>query len=393
MFRGVPPIWGLFLAFAGLLLATCWPLAGFLLALSFPTRISLENRFLGRLAKTVNSLHENGCFSKVSVFRGVPPSWGLSWPLAGLFLASCWFLAGVLLAAAGFLLASCWPLAGLLLASSWSLAGFLLASSFPTRISLENRFLGRLAKTVNSLHEYGCFSMVSVFRGVPPIWGLSWPLAGFLLASCRPLLASCWPLAGVLLACFWLLAGLLLASCWPLPGLLLASSFPTRISLENRFLGKLAKTVNSLHENNCFSMVSVFRGVPLIWGLFLASCWLLAGLFLASAGLLLASCWRLAGLLLVSCWPLAGLLLACCWLLAGLFLASAGLLLASCWRLAGFLLASCWPLAGLLLACCWLLAGLFLASCWLLAGFKLPHEDFSRKSVFGKARKNGEFSS
>ena len=87
-------------------------------------------------------------------------------------------------------------------------------------------------------------------------------------------------------------------------------------------------------------MVSVFRGVPPIWGLFLASCW------------------RLAGVLLVSCWPLTGLLLASCWLLAGL-------LLASCWPLAGFLLASCWPL---------------LASCWPLAGFllKFPHEDFCR---------------
>ena len=313
VFRGVPPIWGLFLAscwpLAGLLLASCWPLAGFLLAScwlaagfllascwpladlllasSFPTRISLENRFLGRLAKTVNSLHENGCFSMVSVFRGVPPIWGLflasSWPLVGLLLASCWPLAGLLLAscwlAAGFLLASCWPLAGLLLASCWPLAGFLLASSFPTRISLENRFLGRLAKTVNSLHENGCFSMVSVFRGLPSIWGLflasCWPLAGLLLASCLRL-------AGLFLASCWLAAGFLLASCWPLPGLLLASSFPTRISLENRFLGRLAKTVNSLHENGCFSMVSVFRGVPPIESLFLASCWPLAGLLLAS---------------------------------------------------------------------------------------------------------------
>ena len=266
--------------------------------------------------------------------------------LPGFLLASCWLLAGLLLAScwplAGLLLAACWPLAGLLLASSWPLAGFLLASSFPTRISLENRFLGKLAKTVNSLHENGCFSMVSVFRGVPPIWG-------FFLASCRLLagllLASCWPLAGLLLASCWLAAGLLLASSWPLAGFLLASSFPTRISLGNRFLGRLATTVNSLHENRCFSMVSVFRGVPPIWGFFLAS-------------------WPLAGLLLASSWPLASLLLA------------------SCWRLAGLLLASCWPLAGL-----------FLASCWLLAGFKLPHEDFSRKSVFGRARENGEFSS
>ena len=255
-------------------------------------------------------------------------------PLPGLLLASCWPLAG-------FLLASCWLAA----ASCWPLAGLLLASSFPTRISLENRFLGKLAKTVNSLHENGCFSMVSVFRGVPPIWGLflasCWPLAGLLLASC-------WHLAGVLLACCWLLAGLLLASSWPLAGFLLASSVPTRISLENRFLGRLAKTVNSLHENGCFSMVSVFRGVPPIEGLFLASCWPLVGVLLALAGFLLAS------------WPLAGFLL---------------------------------PLAGLLLASSWPLAGLFLASCWLLAGFKLPHEDFSRKSVFGKARENGEFSS
>ena len=166
------------------------------------------------------------------------------------------------------------------------------------------------------------------------------------------------PLAGLLLASCWLLAGLLLASCWPLAGLLLASCWP-------------------------------------LAGLLLASCWPLAGLLLALAGFLLASCWPLAGLLLASCWPLAGLLLAS-WPLAGLLLASclplAGFLLASCWPLAGLLLASCWPLAGFLLAS-WPLAGLLLASSWPLAGFKLPHEDFSRKSVFGKARKIGEFSS
>ena len=159
---------------------------------------------------------------------------------------------------------------------------------------------------------------MAVFQGFGVSWGppqfgaLSWPL-GLLLASCWPL-ASC-----------WFLAGLLLASCWLLAGLLLASSFPTRISLENQFLGRLAKLVNSLHENGCFSMVSgYFVGSPP----FGASSWLLAGLFLAS-------CWRLAGLLLASCWPLAGLLLASCWL-------RAGLLLASCWLLPGFLLASCW---------------------------------------------------
>ena len=167
------------------------------------------------------------------------------------------------------------------------------------------------------------FQWFRCFVGSPPFGASSWPLAGLLLASSWPLagilLASCWPLAGLLLASCWLLAGLLLASSWP-AGFLLASSFPTRISLENRFLGRLAKTVNSLHENGCFSMVSVFRGVPPIWGIFLASCWLLAGLFLAScwllAGLLLASCWRPAGLLLV----LAGLLLASCWLLPDLLL-------------------------------------------------------------------------
>ena len=158
-----------------------------------------------------------------------------------------------------------------------------------------------------------------------------------------------------------------------------------KISLENRFFTRLAKLVNSLHENGCFSMLSVFRGVPpnlLPFPGLLASCWPLAGLWLLAgllpvlAGHLLASCWPLAGFLLASasCWPLASLLLASSWLLAGL-------LLACCKLLAGLLLASSWPLAGL-----------FLASCWLLAGFKLPHEDFSRKSVFGKAQ-YGESSS
>ena len=149
-------------------------------------------------------------------FNGFGVSWGPLHlgPLPGFLLASCWPLAGLLLASCwllGLLLATCSPLACLLLASCWPLAGFLLASSFPTRISLGNRFLGRLAKTVNSLHENGCFSMVSVFRGVPPIWCLllasSWPLPGLLLASC-------WPLADLLLAFCWRLPGFLLASCW-----------------------------------------------------------------------------------------------------------------------------------------------------------------------------------
>ena len=124
-------------------------------------------------------------------FVGSPPFKASSWPL-GFLLASSWPL--------GFLLASCWPLAGFLLASCWLLAGLLLASC--------------------------------------------WPLAGLLLASCSPL------------------ASLLLASCWLLAGLLLATSFPTKISPQNRFFTRLAKLVNSLHENRCFSMVSVFRGVP-----------------------------------------------------------------------------------------------------------------------------------
>ena len=178
------------------------------------------------------------------------------WPLAGLLLASCWPLAGLLASwplaslwpPARLLLASCWPpscwpLASLLLASCWPLAGPLLATRFPTKISLENRFFTRLAKLMNSLHENGCFSMVSVFRRVTPFGASSWPL-GLLLASCWPLgfllspgflLASCWPLA----------------SCWLLAGLLLATSFPTKISLENRFFTRLAKLVNSLHENGC----------------------------------------------------------------------------------------------------------------------------------------------
>ena len=44
-------------------------------------------------------------------------------------------------------------------------------SSFPTRIG--NRFLGRLAKTVNSFHEHGCFFWTSFFSSFPlPCLGL-----------------------------------------------------------------------------------------------------------------------------------------------------------------------------------------------------------------------------
>ena len=219
---------------------------------------------------------------------------------------------------------------------------------------------------VNSLHENTCFSMVSVFRGGPPHLG---HLPSFLPASCWLLagflLASCWLLAGLLLASCWLLAVLFLAACRPL-GFLLASSFPTRISLENRFFKELPKLVNSLHENACFSMVSVFRGVPPIWGLLLASCWLLAGFFLAS-----------------------------CWLPRQSILPEHSARAARQSTppehrqsippehpaRAGFLLASCWLLPGLLLAP------------WLFASVKFPHADFSRKSVFQRARKTSEFSS
>ena len=136
------------------------------------------------------------------------------------------------------------------------------------------------------------FQWFRCFVGSPPIWGLflasCWLLAGFLLASC-------WLLAGFLLASCWRLAGLLLASSWPLAGPLASASFKLRHEDFSRksVFQKAPKLVNSLHGNACFSMVSVFRGVPPIWGLFLASCWLLAGL-------LLASCWLLPGLLLAS---------------------------------------------------------------------------------------------
>ena len=152
-FVGSPPIWGLFLA--------SWPL-GLLLA-SWPLGLLLTSSPLaGFLAS---------CW----------PLAGLSlsscWLLAGLLLASCWLLAGLLLTSCwlrpGLLLASCWPLAGLLLASCWLLGGYKL----PHGISLENRFFPWLAKLVNSLHENGCFSMVSVFRGVSPNLG---PLPGLL---------------------------------------------------------------------------------------------------------------------------------------------------------------------------------------------------------------------
>ena len=166
--------------------------------------------------------------------------------------------------------------------------------------------------------KIACFSMVSEFRGVPPIWGF--------------FLASRWLLAGLSLASCWPLVVFFLASCRPL-GFLLASSFPTRISLENRFFKRLPKLVSSLHENCLF-----FNGFGVSWGP--PHLGPLPGLLLS-----LASCWLLAGLLLASCWPLVVLLLA------------------SCWPLPGFLLASSFP------------------------------TDFSRKSVFRQARENGEFSS
>ena len=211
------------------------------------------------------------CFSMVSEFRGVPPIWGF-------FLASRWLLAGLSLA-------SCWPLVVLFLASCRPL-GFLLASSFPTRISLENRFFKRFPKLVNSLHENCLFFNGFGVSWGPPHLGPRTPRQSIPPehpARASLLLASCWP------PC------LLLASCWLLPGFLLASFRLPRQSIppENRFFKKLPKLVNSLHANACFSMISVFREVPPIWGLFLVSCWLLAGL-------LLASCWPLPGFLLAS---------------------------------------------------------------------------------------------
>ena len=297
---------------AGLLLASSWPVAGFFLASCWlPCQsIPLENRFFKKLPKLVSSLHANACFSMVSVFRGVPPIWGL-------------------------FLASCCPLAGLMLASSWLLAGF--PQEHPARKS----FFKKLPKLVNSLHENACFSLVSVFRGVPSIWGL--------------FLASCWPLDGLSLASCWPLAVLFLASC-RLLGFLLASSFPTRISLENRFFKRFLKLVNSLHENACFSMV---------W----ASCWLLAGLP-ARARRQSSPLKHPARASRPSTPPEHS------WALGfpGLLLA---FLLASSWPVAGFFLASCWPPC-LLLASSWLLAGLFPAS---------PPKHPARKSVFKKLPK------
>ena len=129
-------------------------------------------------------------FSWFRCFVGSPPFGASSWPLAGLLLASSWPLAG-------FLLASCWLLPGLLLAP-WLLASFKL----PHKDFFRNRFFKGLQKLAKSLHEKPCFSMVSVFRGILPIWDL--------------FLASCWSLAG-----------LLLASCWPLAG------FPARASRQS----------------------------------------------------------------------------------------------------------------------------------------------------------------
>ena len=144
-------------------------------------------------------------------FAGSPLFEVSFWPLAGLLLAFSWHLAGFPARASCQStppeqsakaprqstppeLASCWPLAGLFLASCWPLAGFLLASCRLPRQSIppENRFFKEPPKLVNSLHENACFSMVSVFRGVPPHLG---PLPGLLLASC-------WPLPGFLLC--WL---------------------------------------------------------------------------------------------------------------------------------------------------------------------------------------------
>ena len=289
---GSPPFRASSWRLAGVLLASSWPLASLLASCwleASPTRISLANRFFKGLTKLVNSVYENACFSMVSVFRGVPLHLG---PLAA--PEHSWALGFP-----GLLLASCWPLAGFLLASS--VAGFFLASCWLPRLSIppENRFFQKPPKTC----EF-CSSKCLFFNGFAPFRTSCWPLGGFLLPSSwhlagsppehparksifrrtpktgmvsvfrgvRPFGASSWLLA------FWPLAVLFLASCWPW---LLA----TRISLANRFFKRLPKLVNSLHENVCFSMVSVFRGSPPFG----------------------ASCWPVAGFLLASSWPLAGL--------------------------------------------------------------------------------------
>ena len=299
-------------------------------------------------------------------FVGSPPLGASSWPLAGL-LASLLLLLGPLLASCscwplpGLFLASCWLLAGLLLASSWHLPGFLLASplEYPARAPRQSIPPEHLARTSRqSIRQSLSPEHPARASATPPELASCWPLAGFLLAVevlAGLLLASCWHLAGLLASCWP--PCLLLACCWPVAGFLAScwlQASPRGFLYKNNFVKGLAKPVNSFHENTCFSMVSVFRGVPPIWGFFLAS-------------------WPLAGLLLASCLrqPLAGLLASCC----------------SCWLLAAFLLASCWSLPGLLLASCWPL-GFLLASSWSLPGLLLacPPSRAPRQSIPPDAR-------
>ena len=141
--------------------------------------------------------------------------------------------------------ASCWPLAGLLLTPCWLLAGFFLASpKHPARVP------ARAARQSTPPEHPARASRQSTPPELPAP-DHSWAL-GF---------------AGLLLASSWPLPRLLLASSWRLAGLLLGS--PPEHS-----------ATKSVFQNTCFSMVSVFRGVPPIWSLFLASCWRLANIYI-----------------------------------------------------------------------------------------------------------------
>ena len=154
--------------------------------------------------------------------------------------------------------------------------------------------------------------------------------------------------------------------------------------------------MNSLHENTCFSMVSVFRGGLPIWGLFLTCCWFLAGLpARAPRQSILPEHPARAQLDPGLSWPLAGLSF---WFprqsipLENRIFKGLPKLLNSLHENTCFSMASAVrgvpPIWGLLLVSCCPLPGLL-----VLASFKLPHEDFSRKSVFQRVPKIGEFSS
>ena len=130
----------------------------------------------------------------------------------------------------GLLLASCWPLAGIFLASCWPLAGLLLVSSGP---SMKSKHRARASRQ-STPPEHSCPSKPSqakaehsarasrqstsaIAQKGDPYMVLS--NEGIICEAEHVLLASCWPLPGLL--------PFLLASCWPfadlLPAFLLAS--------------------------------------------------------------------------------------------------------------------------------------------------------------------------